>query len=189
MDTGRFEDETLRRFVDLVASDQPAPGGGAVAAVAVALAAGLVAMSARLSPGQLDDAVAVAAEADAIRDSALQLADDDAAAYRAVITARRLPKDDTVGRRAAMAAALERATEVPLEVARLGAVTAGLATRLAAEGNPNLEGDAAAAACLARAAARAAAKLVELNVRQGRLDDRWLETARSHVASAEHDQP
>ena len=39
----------LGRFMDMVASREPTPGGGASAAVAVALAAALTAMAARFS--------------------------------------------------------------------------------------------------------------------------------------------
>ena len=81
--------------------------------------------------------------------------------------------------------ALEGATAVPLEVAELAADVAGLANRLVSGGNPNLEGDAAAAVHLARAAARAAARLVELNVAQGKLDGDWCDQAAAHVTRAE----
>ena len=46
----------LGRFLDMVASREPAPGGGASAAVAVALAAALTGMAARFSTDQLADA-------------------------------------------------------------------------------------------------------------------------------------
>ncbi|MGH3666526.1 MAG: cyclodeaminase/cyclohydrolase family protein, partial [Egibacteraceae bacterium] len=50
-----YFDEPLGRFLKDVAARQPAPGGGAVAGVTVAAAAGLVAMTARFSAA-LDDA-------------------------------------------------------------------------------------------------------------------------------------
>ena len=48
-----YLDLPLGELLDRVASDSPAPGGGSVAAIAVALAAGLAGMAARLSTGQL----------------------------------------------------------------------------------------------------------------------------------------
>ena len=41
--------EPVERFLDRIASAEPAPASGSVAAVAVAMAAGLVAMAARLA--------------------------------------------------------------------------------------------------------------------------------------------
>jgi formiminotetrahydrofolate cyclodeaminase len=153
------------------------------------MAAGLVAMAARLSAGRLDDADGIAAAADGLRRRALALADEDAAAYRRVLAAYRRPQDeDPDGRRREIRAALEAATAVPLELTELAAEAAGLGARLAETGNPNLEGDANAAVELARAAARAAARLVEINT-QGDLGGDWCERAAAHVARAEGSPP
>jgi len=185
-----LRNETLERFLERLASTDPAPGGGGSAAVATAMAAALVEMAAGLSTDQLDDAAAVGAAAGGLRRRALTLADVDAAAYGRVLAAYRLPRDsDPEARRREIREALEGATAVPLEIAGLAADVAGLGNRLVASGNPNLEGDAAAAVHLARAAAHAAARLVELNVRQGKLDGDWCDRAGACVARAEADRP
>lgn len=159
-------------------------------AVATAMAAALVEMAAGLSTDHVADAGAVGATAGDIRRRALTLADEDAAAYGRVLAGYRLPRDtDPEGRRREIREALEAATAVPLEIAGLAADVAGLGNRLVADGNPNLEGDAAAAVFLARAAARAAARLVDLNVRQGKLDGGWCDRAADHVARAEAETP
>jgi formiminotetrahydrofolate cyclodeaminase len=190
MDGAPFGTEPLERFLDRLASDDPAPGGGAAAAVTTAMAAALVAMAARLSTGQMDDAAAVAAAADGIRREALTLADEDGVVYARVLAAYRLARDvDPEGRRQEIRAALEGATAVPLEVARLAAEAAALGGRLVGSGNPNLEGDASAAVLLARAAATASARLVELNVNQGDLGADWCDRAAAHVARAAGDAP
>jgi formiminotetrahydrofolate cyclodeaminase len=179
-----FREASLSRFLDRVASSEPAPGGGAVAAVAAALAAGLVSMAGRFSTDHLGDAGAVVNEADALRLNALALADRDAAAYAAVTEAYALPKDvDADGRRRQIRAALERATEVPLEIARVATRAAVLGSRLAQGGNQNLKGDALTAVLLATAAARGAATLVEINVRMGRLERDWLERSEAYLAT------
>jgi formiminotetrahydrofolate cyclodeaminase len=54
----------LGRFMELVASREPAPGGGASAAVTVALAAALSSMSARFSTGHLVEAPALTERAE-----------------------------------------------------------------------------------------------------------------------------
>lgn len=163
--------QPLGGFLDLVASREPAPGGGATAAVTVALAAALTAMAARFSTEHLADADELAGRADGLREEVVLLARADAAAYGRVLDAQRTPRDDEEGRRRKIRDALTEAADVPLSIAGIGAEVAGLAARLAEEGNPNLRGDAVAAAVLAGAAARAAATLVEINVSAGAADD------------------
>jgi formiminotetrahydrofolate cyclodeaminase len=185
-----LRNETLERFLERLASTDPAPGGGGSAAVATAMAAALVEMAAGLSTDHVADAAVLGAAAGDIRRRALTLVDEDAAAYGRVLDAYRLPRDlHPEARRRAIGKALEEATAVPLEIAGLAADVAGLGNRLVAGGNPNLEGDAATAVHLARAAARAAARLVELNVQQGKLDGEWCDRAAAYVARAETDPP
>ncbi|MGH8934651.1 MAG: cyclodeaminase/cyclohydrolase family protein [Egibacteraceae bacterium] len=179
-----FRDERLGRFLERVAAKDPAPGGGAAAGVAAAMAASLVAMAARFSTNQLEDAQGLAEVADRLRERALELADQDAAAYPEVRAAYRLPKEpDPDARRARIKAALEHATEIPLQIARAAAETAVLAQKLEDGGNPNLRGDAATATLLAGAAVRASAALVELNVRFGKLEGDWLDRSAELLAT------
>src|ERR671920_2439768 len=141
--TSEYLDLPLKAFLDLVASGGPAPGGGSVAAVAVALAAGLSGMAARLSTGQLADAPELAERADASRRRVAPLATADAESYGRVLDAYCLPrKPDPETRRERIRDALSGAADVPLAVAEVGSEVAGIAARLVEEGNPNLEGDA-----------------------------------------------
>ncbi len=160
----------LGRFVDMVASREPAPGGGASAAVAIALAAALTAMAARFSADNLADAETIADRAEELRNKVMPLAQADAAAYGRVLDAYRTPRDDEKRRRR-IREALSEAADVPLSIAEVGVEVAGNAARLVEEGNPNLRGDAMTAAALAKAGVRAAATLVEINVSAGGADD------------------
>ncbi|MGH3979888.1 MAG: cyclodeaminase/cyclohydrolase family protein, partial [Pseudonocardiaceae bacterium] len=163
-----FLDQPLGAFLDLVASDEPAPGAGAAAATAAALAAGLVGMAARLSAAQLPDGADRAARADAERGHITALAQSDAEAYRSVLAAWRLPREpEPQHRRAEIRRCLTHAAQVPLEIAESGARIAAEAVELAERGNPKLRGDVLAAVFLAGAAARSAAELVRLNVELG----------------------
>ena len=175
-DIVNYLEQPLADFLGSVASGEPAPGGGAVAAVAVALAAGLCTMSARLSADHLADAAELAERAQRLRGRVAPLAQEDATAYGHVLAAYRTP-DDGGGpdaRRERIRRALSGASGVPLAIAETGAMVAEIATRLAREGNPNLRGDAIAAALLAEAGARAAAVLVEINTAAGEIiDDRF----------------
>jgi methenyltetrahydrofolate cyclohydrolase len=167
--TSEYLDLPLGEFLDLVASGNPAPGGGSVAAVAVALAAGLSGMAARLSAGQLADADGLAERADAARRRVAPLARIDAESYRRVLDAYREPDSET--RRERVSDALSGATDVPLAVAEVGNEVAGIAARLVEEGNTNLVGDAITAVLLAEAGVRAAVTLAEINLSAANLDD------------------
>ena len=167
--TSEYLDLPLSAFLDLVASGGPSPGGGSVAAVAVALAAGLSGMAARLSAGQLADADGLADRADVARRRVAPLARADAESYGRVLDAYR--ESDSETRRERVSDALSGATDVPLAVAEVGNEVAGIAARLVEEGNPNLEGDAIAAVVLAEAGVRAAAALVEINLSSANVDD------------------
>ena len=143
-----------------------------MAAVAVALAAGLSGMAARLSTGQLADAPELAERADASRRRVAPLATADAESYGRVLDAYRLPrKPDPETRRERIRDALSGAADVPLAVAEVGSEVAGIAARLVEEGNPNLEGDAMTAVLLADSGVRAAATLVEINLSSANLED------------------
>ena len=135
----------------------PAPGGGAVAAVAAALAAGLTAMVALFAPEEWPRRATAVGEAEALRARVEPLADADARAYGAFMAE---PTDETRA----------RIVEVPLEIGAAAAAVAGLAAEIARDGNPNVRGDAAAGADLAAAAASIASRLVLLNA--GAADER-----------------
>jgi formiminotetrahydrofolate cyclodeaminase len=151
----------LKEFLDAVPARTPAPGGGAVAAIAASLAAGLTAMAARFAPDGWDRRAEVVGRAEELRARVEPLADADAAAYAAFMDAR---TEETV----------ERIVSIPHEIALVAAEVAELAALVAAEGNPNVRGDAAAGSDLAAAAASIAARLVAINASEG--DDRVRET-------------
>ncbi|MCL4793092.1 MAG: glutamate formimidoyltransferase [Bryobacteraceae bacterium] len=98
----------LPAFLDALAAPSATPGGGSASAAAAAMAAALGVMVARLAKlefGPFDEDRAYFTEA----------VDRDAAAYQAVVTAFRRPKDDPE-RGGAIQAAFQTASEVPLEV-------------------------------------------------------------------------
>src|SRR5919108_3131482 len=78
----------LRELLERVSADGLAPGGGSAAALTVAFAARLVAMVARCSPGWRE-AAGVAAQARAIGDRAVELADTDGRVWENALVALR----------------------------------------------------------------------------------------------------
>ena len=176
-----YPDLPLSRFLELLAGPDPAPSGGGAAALAVCLGAGLCAMAARLSAGQLGagEAADLTTNAERTVAAAASLIQADADSYRGVIAAQRQPADtDGESRRRQIAAALSGAAAVPMEIVELAVPVARIAARLAAAGNPNLRGDAIASALLAEAGARAAAILVGINLAAAPDDGRPARAAR-----------
>jgi formiminotetrahydrofolate cyclodeaminase len=162
-------------FLAAVADGTAAPGGGCGAATAVAIGAGLCAMTARLSARQLtaDLAAELAGGASALQAKAAALIQADASSYQAVLAARRtadVAADASQADR--VAAALSGAADVPLQVLGIAAQVARLAGRLAADGNTDLRGDVLTGLFLAEAGARAAAVLVDINLVGAPDDDR-----------------
>jgi formiminotetrahydrofolate cyclodeaminase len=178
-----YLDLPLGEFLERVASDRPAPSGGSVAAVAVALAAALSGMAARLSTDQMEGAPELAGRADASRRRVAPLAVTDADSYGRVLDALRR-QGDPERREERIKDALSGAADVPLAVAEIGNEVAGIAARLVEEGNPNLEGDAMTAVLLADAGVRAAATLAEINLSAAKVRDDRLERASKLVDSS-----
>lgn len=186
---------TVRQFLDAVASQDPLPGGGAVAALAGAGAAALLHMVASLALRRATDPALVASltahreRARAQKQRFLDLAADDVAAYRSVTSALALPRatpQEKAHRSAALHQALARAAEVPLATARLATDALTLALAMAPFCPPVARSDLVTAVHLARAAAEAAVANVDANALS--LDDssvrRELARARSEVSTA-----
>jgi glutamate formiminotransferase/formiminotetrahydrofolate cyclodeaminase len=165
--------ESLSGFVASVASSNPVPGGGSVAAHAGALAAALAQMVAGLTVGKKKYAAVdaemkeVALRAAALGNQLAALVKRDAEAYAMVSDAYKLPKepaDAAAHRSETVTNALLKAAEVPLETARAAVEVAELAVVVAEKGNTNAVTDAGVAALLAAASAKGAAYNVRVNV-------------------------
>ena len=171
--------ESVSSFFASVASSDPVPGGGSVAAHAGALAAALAQMVAGLTIGKKKYAAVeaemkeAALKAVALGNTLASLVKRDAEAYSLVSEAHKLPKEpaDAAARRnEAVTNALLKAAEVPLETARASAEVAQIALLVAEKGNANAVTDAGVAALLAEAACRGADYNVRINVTA--LDDK-----------------
>jgi formiminotetrahydrofolate cyclodeaminase len=163
----------VKQFLSDLASNRPVPAGGSAAAAAVAMAAGLVEKSARLSTAHWIGAANLGKRAAVLRKLAAILIDADAAAYTDYVKALRAARGlHTKEREAILAPVRERIVEVPLTITRAAAEVADLAATIALHGNPNLRSDATVAAHLAAAAAQSAATTLAANVKSDtRLDE------------------
>jgi formiminotetrahydrofolate cyclodeaminase len=168
----QVQDQTIGGYLERLAAREPAPGGGAAAALHAAQGAALLGMVARYTSGEkyaahADQVTRITIESDELRLRAMELAAADAAAFTAVTDAYRLPKadaDQKAARSAAIAAALADAAAPPAAVITVADRIVTLAEELLPVGNPNVVTDVAAAAEAARAAATTARVNVEINL-------------------------
>jgi len=167
----RLSSLTLIELLDAFAASEPVPAGGSASALAAATGASLLIMAATLPKtrsGAAEEGAELAAAAvrlRPIRDALVDLIDRDAEAYAGVIAAFRSTKgmaDDE--RRNTVAAAMQLATEVPLETMRASAQGLHEAVVIASSCSRAAGGDVGAAVELLLAAMRGAGGSVDSNL-------------------------
>ena len=174
----RLLDLSVRSLLDEIAAESPTPGGGALAALTGACAAGLLEMAARNSP-DWELRGAVVAQARALRDRLSELAPLNDEVYEQALAALGLPDEvDRTARRDLIGSSLDRAAAFPLAIAESASSVAELAAVVSEDGDARVRADATAAALLALGATRAAAHLVEINLGVLERDERLLRATR-----------
>ena len=177
-----YLDQRLEDFLGEIAAPTPVPGGGFVAGITVAMAAGIVSMAARMSEDWTERRGA-SAQAETLRARATELASTNAEAYARALAAlageeeRHRTRDETMGD------ALARAADVPLAIGDAATAVAALAAEVAERGDPRFRADCAIAASLAAAGAHSAAVLVDVNLGTTGGDERTVR-AQKHVDEA-----
>ena len=164
---------SLGAFLDDLSSSTPAPGGGAVAALAGALGSALTSMVCNLTRGKKkyadvqEDLTKILAASEGLRATFTQLVDRDTAAFNKVVEAYGLPKD-TDDQKALRSVAIEEGTKeatlVPLEVMKHCIDALALAEEVASKGNVSSISDAGVSALMLHAACEAAALNVKINL-------------------------
>ena len=171
--TEQLLDKSVRQFLDELASGAPTPGGGSVAALSAALAAGLLTMVCDLTIGKKqyaefeDDARGLRQRAEAQRADLQALAQADVEVFGHLSAAYKLPRvtdADAASRRAAIQKVTRQATEVPLRIARATSALLPLCAPLARHGNRSAVSDVGVAVLLVQAAVPAALLNVEINL-------------------------
>jgi formiminotetrahydrofolate cyclodeaminase len=141
---------SVETFLDELASGNPTPGGGSAAAIMGAMGAALVSMVCNVTIGKKGyEAVeaemrAVREESERVRRRLTAMVGEDIAAFDSILAAYKLPKatdDEKVRRAAAIQAGLRRATETPLDCARVCAEVIALARRASEKGYLNVISD------------------------------------------------
>ena len=125
----KLADMGVTQFVDTLASDAPAPGGGSAAALMGALGAALTAMVGCLTQGRkkyadyAEYAAQVEQKGDELKARLLDVMDRDTDAFNLVSAAFSMPKEtdeEKAARSAAIQEGLKACTETPLECMALG---------------------------------------------------------------------
>jgi formiminotetrahydrofolate cyclodeaminase len=190
-----MQQQTVGEWLDELASAAPTPGGGAAAALSVALGASLVSMVCNLTIGKpryADHEATMRAaltRAQEARAQALRLADEDATAFGGVMAAYRLPKAteaEVAERSEAIQTALHAAADVPLRTGRLALDVLTLAEDILDGANVNVLSDVAVAAATIRAALDSAVINVLVNLASITADERRarLDSAVEEISAA-----
>jgi formiminotetrahydrofolate cyclodeaminase len=195
--TDGLGDDTIADWLAHLGSAEPAPGGGAAAAMQAAIGAAMVSMVANLTIGKPvhaaheEHAIQVRDRADAVRTEALRLGKEDAVAFTALMTAYKLPRtteEERTARREAVRSATHAAALPPLAIAAAAADVVVLAESLRGRSNPQVVSDLAVAAASAVGAAESAAVNVEINLSSlpgGDVKDELTADLEDHLAVVE----
>jgi formiminotetrahydrofolate cyclodeaminase len=158
-----FKDKTLQEYLDQLSRREPVPGGGSAAALAGAMAVGLISMVTNYSIGRKANTKTVEkrlsqilAKSEPIRLRLLELTSLDSEAYLKLTAARSLDKK-------AQRLAAKQAKAVPQEICKLCYKAVQLTPYLADKGNPYLLSDVEVALELLMSAFNAARIMVRVN--------------------------
>jgi methenyltetrahydrofolate cyclohydrolase len=170
-------DKTLREFNTILASKEPAPGGGSAAALSGLLGASLTLMVINLSVGKksyeaLEEHIKQAIILDLQAISRLnteltELVDEDTKAFNLFMEAIKLPKESDIqkaDREASMQKASLYALEIPLLVAEKCLLLLRHQLRIASHGNKNAVSDIGVGALLAHTGLEGAILNVKINL-------------------------
>jgi len=172
----------VEKFVETVAAPTPTPGGGSVAALAGALAAGLgemvcgVSLKRKSLEAHHQALEAARARLAKLRERLMETVDRDAESYEGVLRAFKLPKSteaEQAARQQAIEPASKQASLVPLETAELAANVAHEVASLAGITIAQAASDLHVAQDLAETARRGGIENVRANLPSVR-DESWL---------------
>lgn len=168
-----LKDLTVTEYLEKTASGEATPGGGSIAALCAAAAAGLTEMVANLTVGKKNyqsveaEMRDIAETAFDYRERLIRAIDEDPQAYNQVMTAYQMPKGTQTEikfRDRAIQDGLKNAALVPMGVAEDAFQIMGIAEKAITKGNKNAATDGLVAVMTARSAALAALYNVKINL-------------------------
>jgi formiminotetrahydrofolate cyclodeaminase len=165
--------KSVNEFINELASNSPAPGGGSVAALAGALGTALTSMVCNLTIGKKKysevqkEMETVLKKSEEVRALLTRLIDEDTDSFNEVMRAFAMPKEtdeQTSQRTAVIQRTTKNATLIPLKVMQLCEQTLLLTRVVAEKGNVNSVSDAGVAALMTHAACISAKLNVQINL-------------------------
>jgi glutamate formiminotransferase/formiminotetrahydrofolate cyclodeaminase len=169
----KLRDLSLYGFMNSMASEAPAPGGGSASAYMGALGVALGTMVANLSAhkkgwdDRWEEFSIWAEKGKALQNELLLLVDEDTNAYKGIMDAFSLPKtsdEEKIVRKKAIMEATRRATLVPFRVMETAFSAFSIIEQMIRSGNPNSISDAGVGALALRACIQGAYLNVKINV-------------------------
>ena len=169
----KLADLKVAEFIDLLASDAPAPGGGSAAALEGAIGAALTAMVCGLTKGKKkfaefnDLAVETEVKALALKDRFVDVMDRDTEAFNVVSAAFGMPKEtdeEKAARSAAIQKGLEGCTATPFEMMEIALETLEMTDSILGKSNDSAASDLGVSALSLRAAVQGAWLNVLINI-------------------------
>lgn len=169
----KLVDHTVTGFIDLMASSEPAPGGGSAAALQGALGTALTAMVCALTIGKKKYAdvqeliTAAQQEAITLKNRYLDVIDRDTEAFNGVSAVFAMPKDTEEQKQArtqAMQTALKACTVTPFEMMQLAYESLKLTKSIVGRSNASAASDLGCAALSLKAAIQGAWLNVLINI-------------------------
>jgi len=168
-----FSELKIKEFFEKVASSDPTPGGGSVAAMNVAAGCACALLMANVTLGKekfasvQNDIQKMILELSEIKKEALSLMDRDKEAYDSVVAAFKMKKDtdpEKEIRKKAIFEATVRSTEVPIKIAETALKSAVIINRLVEIGNKKAVSDSITGLFNAYAGAISSIAVAKLNL-------------------------
>jgi len=166
--------DSLKTYLDDLASTKPAPGGGSAAALAGAVGAALMSKVANFTIGKEkykaveEEISGLLDDSELLREDFGRLSSEDIHAYQGLAAAFRMPKEtpaEKKERQQKVQQALKEATSVPFEICQDAHKAIKLCLPLVKKGNANLITDSGIAAIMFKCAFESALLNVEINLK------------------------
>lgn len=167
-------DKSCKEFIEVLASDEPTPGGGGASALVGAIGTALGNMVGSLTEGKLqyyeveEEMEDLIDRSEKLEKEFLELIEEDEKAFQNLMTAYRMPHNSEIEkakRLAVLTAAKSAACQPPLRIMRRCCEAIDLCAEFAEKGNKNAVSDAGAGVLFCKAALQAASLNIYINTK------------------------